>query len=117
MGSAALISAGGSVAAAKRGDEHDHGALSGLLSSATVSFGGWPVGGAAPLDRTLLPTAPAAPNLHALVPQTVVIRAGGTVNYIVAGFHQILVFGGGKKPSDVSLENLLPLPGAPPPTS
>ncbi len=116
ISSAALIAAGGSVAAAKHMQgEHDHAPLNGPLANATVSFGGWPVG--RPTDRTVLPAAPQAPNVHALLPQTVSIKAGGTVNYIVAGFHQILVFGGGKQPSDVDLTNLLPLPDAPPPTS
>jgi plastocyanin len=105
------------AAAKKQDEEHRHDALNGPLANATVSFGGWPVGGKAPLDRTVLPEAPLAPNVHALLPQTVTIKAGGTVNYILAGFHQILVYGNGKQPSDVSLEDLLPIPGAPPPTS
>jgi plastocyanin len=60
------------------------------------------------------PLAPIAPNVHALLPQAVVIKQGGSVNFVLAGFHQVVVYAPGKKPSDVDTSVLLPLPGAPP---
>lgn len=95
--------------------QHQHGPLDGPLASATVSFGAWPVSRSEPLDRMETPNAPQAPNAHALIPNTVTIRAGGTVNFIVAGFHQIVVYAPGKKPRDVDTSLLLPLPPPIPP--
>lgn len=97
-------------------DEHGHGhkALTGPQASATVSFGAWPVGTVqVPLDRMAAPAAPAAPNVHALLPQTVTIKEGGAVNFVLAGFHQIAIYAPGKKPEDVDTGTLLPIPGAP----
>jgi len=113
LGSAAMVTGAvaGSRAAAQN---HDHAStMDGPLASATVSFGAWPVGGDQPLDRMTTPNAPIAPNVHALIPNTVTIKAGGTVNYIVAGFHQIIVYEPGKEPSDVDTGTLIPIPGAP----
>src|SRR5262245_48466223 len=64
----------------------------GILSNATVSFGSWMT--TPPLDR--FPNAsPGGPNHHELKPRIAIIRAGGTVNFVVAGFHQILVYDDG----------------------
>lgn len=93
----------------------DHRVLDGPLAAATVSFGAWPASRDAELDRLQTPVAPIAPNLHALVPNTATIRAGGTVNFIIAGFHQIVVYAPGKKPSDVDTSTLLALPPPIPP--
>lgn len=35
-------------------------------------------------------------NRHALVPHGVKIKVGRTVNFIIAGFHQVAVYGDGK---------------------
>jgi plastocyanin len=79
-----------------------------------VSFGAWPVGTVEdPLDRMDTPLAPMAPNVHALLPQTVTIKQGGAVNFVLAGFHQVVVYAPGKKPDDVATSVLLPIPGAP----
>lgn len=116
VGSAALAAGAlpGSQAAAQA-VHHRHRVLDGPLASATVSFGAWPADRNAPLDRTETPVAPIAPNVHALIPNTVTIRSGGTVNYIVAGFHQIVVYAPGKKPSDVDTSSLISLPPPIPP--
>jgi hypothetical protein len=117
MGSAAIVSAAGvagAAAGAQKDEGHDHRPIEGSLASATVSFGQWPATGATPLDRTVLPTAPAAPNVHLLIPQTAIIRAGGSVNFIVAGFHQIAIYAPGTKPTDINTTVLIPIPGAPP---
>lgn len=113
--SSAVLAASG-VARDRDDDEHEHGhkALTGSQASATVSFGAWPVGTAAvPLDRTATPAAPVAPNVHALLPQTVTIKEGGSVNFVLAGFHQIAIYAPGKKQEDVDTGTLLPIPGAP----
>jgi plastocyanin len=116
IGSAAVLAgaAGVRTAAREQGDEHAHHAVNGPLANATVSFGAWPATGDTPLDRTALPTAPAAPNIHQLLPQTATIKAGGSVNFIVAGFHQIAVYAPGTKPADIDTSTLIPIPGAPP---
>jgi hypothetical protein len=101
-------------------DEHEHGhrPLTGPLASATVSFGFWPAGTVqVPLDRgdrgegAPPPLAPALPNGHALVPHIVTIKEGGTVNFVIAGFHQVLVYAPGKKPDDVDESKLIVLDG------
>jgi plastocyanin len=80
-----------------RGDNDDGG---GPLDSATVSFGGWMT--TPPLDR--FPNQnPIAANHHALTPKTVKIKAGGTVNFIIGGFHHVLVYDDGTQPSDINV--------------
>jgi plastocyanin len=112
IGSAVLAAA--SVAHAAQGGEHDHKALTGPLASATVSFGAWPVGTAeVPRDRFTSPFAPMGPNVHALLPQEVTIKEGGSVNFIVAGFHHIVVYAPGKDPDEINQAVLLPVPNAP----
>jgi hypothetical protein len=119
IGSAAALAAAGSLNAVKDkeqgGDDHSgHRRVDGPLSSATVSFGAWSATNPQPLDRTVTPDAPMAPNVHQLIPHTVTIRVGGSVNYIIAGFHQIAVYAPGTRPEDISTAVLLPIPGAPP---
>jgi plastocyanin len=111
IGSAVLAAAG--VAEAAQND-HEHRPLTGPLANATVSFGAWPAGTVeVPLDRMATPLAPIAPNVHALLPQEVTVKEGGAVNFVLAGFHQVVVYAPGKKPGDVDQSVLLPIPGAP----
>ena len=35
------------------------------------------------------------------------IKKGGVVNFIISGFHLILIYGNGKKPKDVVITNLI----------
>jgi plastocyanin len=76
------------------GGQHEHAQqLDGPLASATVSFGAWPADPSKPFDRmTQPPPPPPPPNLHAVVPHTTKIKAGGTVNYIISGLHQVQVY-------------------------
>lgn len=117
LGSAALVAgaAGASSIAGAQG-AHDHHAIEGPLATATVSFGQWPATGSQPLDRMATPNAPIAPNLHMLIPNTVTIKAGGTVNFVVAGVHQIGIYDDGTTPGDIVPTRMpgTPLPGAPP---
>jgi hypothetical protein len=77
-----------------------------------VSFRAWPVGtGAAPIDRPTIPLAPDAPNVHALLPQTVTIKEGGSVNFVLAGFHQVAVYAPRTRPSDIDTSLLIPIVG------
>lgn len=77
----------------------------GRRTNATVSFGQWQT--EPPLDR-FLPSDPNAPfdpndrfrNEHQLIPHKVEIKAGGAVNFIISGFHQILVYDDGTQPDD-----------------
>ena len=113
IGSVALAAAG--VAEAAQNDHQgQHRPLTGPLANATVSFGAWPMGTVTePLDRMGTPFAPIAPNVHALLPQTVTIKEGGSVNFVLAGFHQVLVYAPGTKPEDINTSVLLPIPMAP----
>ena len=113
----AVLAASDVARAAGRDDEHEHGdhrALTGPLANATVSFGFWPAGTVeVPLDRATapVPLAPAIPNGHGVLPQTVTIKEGGAVSFVIAGFHQIVVYAPGKKPDKVDQSVLIPLGG------
>src|SRR5678816_3698349 len=86
-------------------------ALDGPLSNATVSFGAWKT--TPPFDRMTQPPT-AATNAHEIIPQIAKIKAGGTVNFIISGLHQVVVYDDGKQPSDISLANQIGgFPGPP----
>src|SRR5262245_10731408 len=72
-------------------------ALDGPLSNATVSFGEWMT----PVDRFPNNSPPTA-NHHELIPQVAKIKAGGTVNFIIAGLHQVIVYDDGTQPEDIN---------------
>ena len=86
----------------KSGDKggHNHEKVKGPLSNATVSFGAWPTD--PPIDRFPNLGALAIPNEHELIPSETTIKAGGSVNFIIAGFHQILVYDDGVVNTDIS---------------
>jgi plastocyanin len=54
------------------------------------------------------PPPPPPPNFHAIVPYTATIKAGGTVNYIISGLHQVQVYSPG-----TTVEDLLAAAAAP----
>jgi hypothetical protein len=121
LGIGSAVGFGSAVLAAsnvRADDDHGHGGhrpLADPLANATVSFGAWPVGTVeVPLDRMATPFAPIAPNVHHLLPQIVTIKEGGAVNFVLAGFHQVVVYAPGKKPDKVDQSVLLPIPPAPP---
>jgi hypothetical protein len=91
--------------------EHQHETLSGPLANATVSFGQWRQG----LDRVALNPPPPPTNGHAVLPFTALVKAGGAVNFVIAGLHQVVVYGPGKQPSDVNTSLLFPDPNPAPP--
>ena len=100
-------------ASEKTGAQHDHGPISGPLATATVSFGAWRSG----TNRrpNIGAAAGVANNVHALIPNEVKIKAGGTVNFIIAGFHLVVVYGDGTQPSDINAGITVPPAGAPAP--
>src|SRR5262249_39092142 len=73
-------------------DEQSHGShdkpISGPLAQATVSFGQYPADST--VDRLKLAANPGARNVHQLIPHEVKIQAGGTVDFIIEGFHHVL---------------------------
>jgi hypothetical protein len=110
LGSAALISAGGTVAASRQ-EGHDHSQVQGPLSSATVSFGAWPLG----VNRIETPNAPQAANVHLQIPYEPTIKAGGVVTFVIAGFHQVVIYAPGTQLTDIDTSVLTPLPPPTPP--
>jgi plastocyanin len=119
------VAAGGGVAAAlglaikpesarakeTEHDEHEHKPISGPLANATINFGAWRM----PLDRfaavsppnpvnTPNDPNPITGNHHALTPHEVTIKAGGTVSFIISGFHQVIVYASGTKPGDINAD-------------
>jgi hypothetical protein len=96
-------------------EEHKHDRrddMNGPLASATVSFGQWDL--TQPLDR-FPNNSPRQVNNHQLIPKEVVIKAGGSVNFVISGFHHILVYGNGTKPSDINISSTIPPSQAPVP--
>ncbi|MGB7210020.1 MAG: hypothetical protein WBD27_15290 [Pyrinomonadaceae bacterium] len=100
-------------------------------TSATVTFGGWmanphlcpavPPNPPAPcpiVDRFPANAATQFPRLsnhHALTPQIAKIKAGGTVNFVVSGFHVVTVYDNGTRPADIDTTILVPPPRPGPP--
>jgi plastocyanin len=114
IGAAALAALGPSRPAhASTKPQHQHAPMSGPLATATVSFGAWTAG---TNRRPNIVAAAGLPNnVHALIPHEVMIKAGGTVNYMIAGFHVISVYGDGTRPEDINTGILVPPVGAPAP--
>lgn len=116
IGSAAIatLSAPARAYANKAGEQHSHLAVTGPMATATVSFGSWASG----VDRfPNIGQAPGLPNnVHALIPNEVQIKAGGTVNFAVSGFHLVIVYGDGTRPEDIDTTDTVPAtiqPGPP----
>src|SRR5918995_6658280 len=79
-------------------------AKDGPLANATVSFGQWNpndpdlLPAEVPLDRLLGDPAMCRGNNHELIPNTVKIKEGGAVNFIISGGHVIAIYDDGTKP-------------------
>lgn len=68
--------------------------------NATVSFGQWRTD--PPLDR--FPNlSPRLSNNHHLIPFDVTIKAGGAVNFLISGLHQVVVYDAGTQPEDIDV--------------
>ena len=66
------------------------------LANGTVSFGQW----LPPLDRLTANPGPSG-NLNELAPEVVTIKAGGAINFVISGFHNVQVFDDGTIPEDI----------------
>lgn len=86
---------------------------SGPLSNATVSFGAWMT--SPPVDRFPNISNTRTSNVHVVVPDIAKIKAGGTVNFIISGFHQVIVYDDGTQPDDID-DGITVLPTQQPPT-
>ena len=85
---------------------HAHRPVSGPMAQATVTFGAWQ--GDQGWDRfDGDPFDPIGANHHTLAPHEVTIRAGGSVSYIISGFHQVVVYDNGTEPEDIDTSNLV----------
>lgn len=104
------VAIGGGVAAGMVAAQHQHDPISGPLASATVSFGQWQTD--PPLDR-FPNVSDRTRNVHLLTPNEVTIKAGGSVNFIIAGFHQVVIYDDGTQPSQINTSLLTPTTGTP----
>ncbi len=99
------------MAANNQQDHKAHGgaarADSGPLSNATVSFGAWMT--SPPLDRFPNISNTRTSNHHVVIPEVAKIKAGGTVNFIIAGFHQVIVYDDGTQPQDINTGVTIPV--------
>jgi plastocyanin len=106
------------------GQEDEHGGGHGpgdhdqRATNHAVSFGHWlPTPVTSPIDRFAADPNPRALNGHKLTPNTVQIRVGDTVSFLIGGFHNLLVYGPGTQPEDIDRTNLIvstPPPPFPP---
>lgn len=80
-------------------------------STATVSFGAWM--NSPPVDRFPNTSNTRRDNDHLMTPNVVRIKAGGTVNFIVSGFHNIAVYQDGTLPEDIDTTQLVTTTGVP----
>ena len=80
-------------------------------SNATVSFGAWQTD--PPFDR-FPPNLPNNRNRndHVLLPNEAIIKAGGTVNFVISGFHQPIVYDAGTQPKDIDVDSTTTTTGA-----
>jgi plastocyanin len=81
-------------------------------ANATVSFGAWQTD--PPLDR--FPNfSSGARNQHQVIPKRVKIQAGGAVNFINSGLHQLIVYDDGTRPADINVNEIIETTGPQPP--
>lgn len=98
--------------AAQNPESHGHHEKppDGPLASATVSFGQWSTD--PPLDR-FPNTSPGGRNVHLLIPYEPTIKAGGSINFVIAGLHHVQIFGDGHTPDDINTSLVTPMTAPP----
>jgi hypothetical protein len=106
------VVATGVAAPALAAQGHDHGPVNGVLANATVSFGQWQSD--PPFDR-FPNNNDRTRNSHMLIPNTAVVKARGSVTFVIAGFHQVIVYGPGKRPDEVASGQTVPVTAPPGP--
>lgn len=102
VGGSVLVTA--APAAAQHGQPH----LAGPLAHATVAFGQWNT----PMDRFTGAFTPANVGHH-VSPNEVTIAVGGSVSFLIGGFHLLLIYNDGIRPEDINTG--LQIPGPPVP--
>lgn len=75
------------------------------LAQATVAFGAWH--GDQLWDRTSPEFNPIEANHHTVLPREVRIKAGGSVSYVISGFHQIIAYDDGTQPESINTNSLI----------
>jgi plastocyanin len=114
LGSAAVASAAMLASRSSAAQEqHDHTAVDGPLAQATVSFGQWRTDLSPALDR-YPNNSPRTANNHKLIPYTATIKAGGAVNFLISGTHQVLVYGPGTTLDSINRNVVDAVTGPPP---
>ena len=79
------------------------------MSHATVTFGAWHMDG---LDLFSNEPTP-ADNHHTLAPNEVTIKAGGSVSFLISGFHNVQIYDNGTHPGNINTTLLTPPPAPP----
>ncbi|HEY7445714.1 MAG TPA: hypothetical protein VH701_25030 [Vicinamibacterales bacterium] len=106
---------------------HNHQPISGDLANATVSFGQWrtgiipagvdpagnPLPELPPLDRYTPGPIDPRYNSHLVAPFVTTIKASGSVNFVIAGLHQVAVYGPGTKPENIDTAAIRLMQGPP----
>ena len=90
---------------------HNHDVVAGPLASTTVSFGQWSTD--PPFDRFPNVVPPADRNVHLLTPNMPTIKAGGSVNFVIAGLHNVQIFEAGHTPGAINAGLTIPMTGPP----
>lgn len=111
IGTAVFFTAAGQQKTAHRHGDDDRG-----VKNATVTFGGWMT--TTPIDRfpnNANTQFPRLLNHHKLTPEIAKIKVGGTVNFIIGGFHVVTVYDDGTTPQDIDITRLVPPPRPGPP--
>jgi hypothetical protein len=96
-------------------EDHPHGGkpLAGPLSNATVTFGSWMTD--PPFDRFAPDPNDRFRNHHQLTPNEAKIEVGGSVNFIIGGFHLVLIYDDGTQPDQINIRtDLIISAGFPP---
>jgi hypothetical protein len=76
-------------------------AIDGRLANATVSFGQWRTD--PPLDR-FPNSSPQDGNIHEVIPNQVIIKAEGAINFLISGLHQPIIYDVGTQPGDINAD-------------
>lgn len=80
-------------------------------TTATVTFGAWMT--SPPLDRFPNVSNTRLSNKFVMTPNVVTVKAGGTVNFIVSGLHNIIVYDDGMLPEDIDQTQVTNTTGTP----
>jgi hypothetical protein len=101
-----IVSGGVLAGATPLAAQHTQQMIAGPLAHATVAFGQWNT----PVDRFSGAFTPA--NIgHHVSPSEVTIAAGGSVSFLIGGFHLLLVYDNGIQYADIDAS--LQIPGPP----